>query len=119
MLRKRTEAVHAEPDVPYSGVKLADIALAEADLLAAHLLRHGEPPEDEMRRATGARELMVRPGGVHPKYGAVDRDYYGNEYDGLQDTFTSRSMRTWSGDVSRKPPPCWTNTSTISCNRTA
>lgn len=36
-----------------------------------------------------ARELMVRPGGVYPKYGAVDRDYYGSEYDGFQDVFTS------------------------------
>jgi hypothetical protein len=32
---------------------------------------------------------MVRPGGVYPKYGAVDRDYYGSEYDGFQDIFTS------------------------------
>lgn len=32
---------------------------------------------------------MVRPGGVYPKYGAVDRDYYGPEYDGFQDIFTS------------------------------
>ncbi|MEZ2418824.1 twin-arginine translocation signal domain-containing protein [Luteibacter sp. RCC_6_2] len=36
-----------------------------------------------------ARELVVRPDGTYPKYGAVDRDYYGNEYDGFQDTFTS------------------------------
>jgi hypothetical protein len=36
-----------------------------------------------------AKELMVRPGGVYPKYGAVDRDYYGSEYDGFQDVFTS------------------------------
>jgi len=35
-----------------------------------------------------AKELMVRPGGVYPKYGAVDRDYYGSEYDGFQDIFT-------------------------------
>lgn len=36
-----------------------------------------------------AKELVVRPGGVYPKYGAVDRDYYGAEYDGFQDIFTS------------------------------
>ncbi len=36
-----------------------------------------------------ARELVVRPDGTYPKYGAVDRDYYGNEYDGFQDIFTS------------------------------
>ena len=35
-----------------------------------------------------AKEQMVRPGGVYPKYGAVDRDYYGPEYDGFQDIFT-------------------------------
>lgn len=34
------------------------------------------------------KEQIVRPGGVYPKYGAVDRDYYGPEYDGFQDTFT-------------------------------
>ncbi|WP_329740880.1 Tat pathway signal protein [Dyella sp. A6] len=44
---------------------------------------------DDMPRFAFARELVVRPGGSYPKYGAVDRDYYGNEYDGFQDTFTS------------------------------
>ena len=34
------------------------------------------------------KEQMVRPEGFYPKYGAVDRDYYGSEYDGFQDTFT-------------------------------
>ncbi len=43
----------------------------------------------DMSRHAIARELMVRPGGVYPKYGAVDRDYYGPEYDGFQDIFTS------------------------------
>jgi|SRR5208282_2887968 len=41
-----------------------------------------------MSKHAVARELMVRPGGVYPKYGAVDRDYYGSEYDGFQDIFT-------------------------------
>jgi hypothetical protein len=36
-----------------------------------------------------AKELMTRPGGLYPKYGAVDRDYAGSEYDGFQDIFTS------------------------------
>ena len=36
-----------------------------------------------------AKELMTRPGGIYPKYGAVDRDYGGSEYDGFQDIFTS------------------------------
>lgn len=41
-----------------------------------------------MPRYAFVKELMVRPGGVYPKYGAVDRDYYGSEYDGFQDIFT-------------------------------
>lgn len=41
-----------------------------------------------MARYAFVKELMVRPGGVYPKYGAVDRDYYGSEYDGFQDIFT-------------------------------
>jgi hypothetical protein len=36
-----------------------------------------------------AKELMIRPGGLSAKYGAVDRDYFGAEYDGFQDIFTS------------------------------
>ncbi len=43
----------------------------------------------DMSRHYFAKEMMVRPGGVYPKYGAVDRDYYGSEYDGFQDIFTS------------------------------
>jgi hypothetical protein len=43
----------------------------------------------DMARHCFAKELMVRPHGVYPKYGAVDRDYYGSEYDGFQDIFTS------------------------------
>lgn len=42
----------------------------------------------DMARHAFAKELIVRPGGVYPKYGAVDRDYYGPEYDGFQDIFT-------------------------------
>ncbi|MDM7555958.1 Tat pathway signal protein [Xanthomonas fragariae] len=44
---------------------------------------------NDMAQFAFARELVVRPGGHYPKYGAVERDYYGNEYDGFQDTFTS------------------------------
>ncbi len=43
----------------------------------------------DMARHAFVKELMVRPHGVCPKYGAVDRDYYGSETDGFQDTFTS------------------------------
>ena len=42
----------------------------------------------DMSRYAFAKELMIRPGGYYPKYGAVDRDYYGSEYDGFQDIFT-------------------------------
>jgi hypothetical protein len=42
----------------------------------------------DMVRYAFAKEQMVRPGGTYPKYGAVDRDYYGSEYDGFQDIFT-------------------------------
>jgi hypothetical protein len=42
----------------------------------------------DMAKYAFVKELMVRPGGVYPKYGAVDRDYYGSEYDGFQDIFT-------------------------------
>ncbi|HET7841111.1 MAG TPA: twin-arginine translocation signal domain-containing protein [Terriglobia bacterium] len=42
----------------------------------------------DMSKHAFAKELIVRPGGVYPKYGAVDRDYYGSEYDGFQDIFT-------------------------------
>src|SRR5215471_14041556 len=38
----------------------------------------------DMSRHAFAKELMIRPGGVYPKYGAVDRDYFGSEYDGFQ-----------------------------------
>jgi hypothetical protein len=41
-----------------------------------------------MVRYAFVKEQMVRPGGIYPKYGAVDRDYYGPEYDGFQDIFT-------------------------------
>ncbi len=42
----------------------------------------------DMTRYAFVKEQMVRPGGTYPKYGAVDRDYYGPEYDGFQDIFT-------------------------------
>ena len=48
-----------------------------------------DPSFADMAKHAFAKELLVRPGGVYPKYGAVDRDYYGSEYDGFQDIFTS------------------------------
>src|SRR6185437_7373330 len=56
-----------------------------ADIAAASL-----PDGDlaNMSKHCFAKEIMVRPAGIYPKYGAVDRDYYGSEYDGFQDIFT-------------------------------
>ncbi|MDR3703467.1 MAG: hypothetical protein P4L56_27710 [Candidatus Sulfopaludibacter sp.] len=48
-----------------------------------------DPSWVDMSKHAVAKEIMVRPGGVYPKYGAVDRDYYGSEYDGFQDIFTA------------------------------
>ena len=59
--------------------ELADISVAD---IAA-------PGWSDMARFAFARERVVRPDGTYPRYGAVDRDYAGNEYDGFQDTFTS------------------------------
>jgi hypothetical protein len=57
-----------------------------------HDLAPASLPQDawvDMSKHSFAKELMTRPGGIYPKYGAVDRDYAGSEYDGFQDIFTS------------------------------
>lgn len=51
-----------------------------------------EPVWSDMSKHAFVKELIVRPRGVYPKYGAVDRDYYGSEYDGFQDTFTVAAL---------------------------
>lgn len=61
----------------------------QAELADAAKVALPAPGWSDMARFAFARELVVRPDGSYPKYGAVDRDYYGNEYDGFQDTFTS------------------------------
>ena len=43
----------------------------------------------DMARHSFVKELMARPGGVYPKYGALDRLYGGSEHDGFPDTFTN------------------------------
>ncbi|TLD30287.1 Tat pathway signal protein [Venturia nashicola] len=48
-----------------------------------------DPSWENMAKFALVTELMARPGGDYPKYGAVDRDYAGSEYDGFQDIFTS------------------------------
>jgi hypothetical protein len=47
-----------------------------------------DPSWTNMVTHSFVKEQIVRPGGTYPKYGAVDRDYYGPEYDGFQDIFT-------------------------------
>jgi hypothetical protein len=57
-----------------------------------HDFAPAELPENEwidLSKHSFAKELMTRPGGIYPKYGAVDRDYAGSEYDAFQDVFTS------------------------------
>lgn len=60
------------------------------DKLLADIAPASLPDNDlaDMAKHCFAKEIMVRPAGVYPKYGAVDRDYYGSEYDGFQDIFT-------------------------------
>jgi len=43
----------------------------------------------DMSKLAFAKELMTRHGGIYPKYGAVDRDYAGSEYDCFKDIFAS------------------------------
>lgn len=43
----------------------------------------------DMAKHAFVKELIARPDGVHPRYGALDRIYGGSEHDGFQDTFTN------------------------------
>jgi|GEM_PF-242835 len=61
----------------------------QAELADISESRIAAPGWTDMARYAFARERVVRPDGTYPRYGAVDRDYAGNEYDGFQDTFTS------------------------------
>ncbi|SFP57775.1 Tat pathway signal protein [Sphingomonas rubra] len=68
-------------------LRLATVWQGElADLAPAAL---PDPALTDMVAHAFAKEIVVRPGGTYPKYGVVDRDYVGPEYDGFQDTFTS------------------------------
>ncbi len=49
VLGKRTEPVYPAAQAPYFGMALAEVAMAEADLLADRLLRDGDPRQDEVR----------------------------------------------------------------------
>lgn len=70
------------------------LALLEFAEYWDRLMHEGSPltlPDtswSDMSAYAFVKEQIVRPGGVYPKYGAVDRDYYGPEYDGFQDIFT-------------------------------
>jgi hypothetical protein len=68
------------------------LAFAEYWNAQLHDFAPASLPQDawvDMSKHSFAKELMTRPGGIYPKYGAVDRDYAGSEYDGFQDIFTS------------------------------
>src|SRR6185437_9410425 len=91
---------HSYPAYPPRRVDPQPVEFYEALLAFAQywdkLLREGctvsVPDKSEswsdMARYAFVKELMVRPGGIYPKYGAVDRDYAGSEYDGFQDIYT-------------------------------
>jgi len=83
-----TRRCGASADDFYRGV-IDFAATWQAQLAQASTLQLPDDSWGDLARFAFARELVVRPGGVYPKYGAVDRDYVGNEYDGFQDTFTS------------------------------
>jgi hypothetical protein len=79
--------VAPEPEEFYRGL----LAFAEYwDALLKDFSPTALPQNDwvDMSKHAFVKELMVRPGGIEPKYGAVDRDYCGSEYDGFQDIFT-------------------------------
>ncbi len=95
----RTVVGYSYPDFPprrtgasaedfYRGV-IDFAATWQAQLAQASAAQLPDASWSDLARFAFARELVVRPGGVYPKYGAVERDYAGNEYDGFQDTFTS------------------------------
>lgn len=80
--------VHPTPEAFYTA--LFRFARAwQAELAEGVTVSLPDPEWADMANHAFAKELIVRPGGTWPKYGAVDRDYYGSEYDGFQDTFTS------------------------------
>ena len=98
---KVTKTAYAYSYVPYPPARvepdpasfyLALLAFAvewRGELLDMSPLALPDPSWRDLTRHAFVKEVMTRPDGVYPKYGAVDRDYYGSEYDGFQDTFTS------------------------------
>jgi len=97
VLSKRTEPAYAEEAAPYFGMKLADIALADADLLADHLLRHGEPDEDEVRRAAPPVASQLDPENY---YGRLPWTTFVGTRQSLDTmpVYTSGSTRTYHAD---------------------
>jgi hypothetical protein len=79
---------HPTPEVFYTALFRFSRAW-QAELAPGITVSLPDPEWADMANHAFAKELIVRPGGTWPKYGAVDRDYYGSEYDGFQDTFTS------------------------------
>jgi hypothetical protein len=54
-----------------------------------------------MSKHAFANELMIRPGGVYPKYGAVDRDYFRKYWPWERDDRRARRTpsRHWATSV--------------------
>lgn len=80
--------VDPTPEAFYEGL-LTFAGYWQAELKDQAALQIPDAALSDMVTHAFAKELMTRPGGVYPKYGVVDRDYFGPEYDGFQDTFTS------------------------------
>jgi hypothetical protein len=76
------------PEAFYRGL-LASARYWEGHLSALRPLTLPRQDWADMAKHAFVKELMVRPGGVYPKYGAVDRIYGGSEHDGFPDTFTN------------------------------
>src|SRR6185437_3957689 len=97
VLRKRTEATYDEAKTAYLGMKLADIALAGADLLADRLLQHSEPDEQQVRLAAPPVAAQLDP-----------ENYYGRlpwttfvgtrQCADTMPVYTSGSTRTYHSD---------------------
>lgn len=79
----------APPETDFFSALLKFAAFWQHEVRDAARLSLPDPSWPDMVKHAFVRELITRPQGRYPKYGAVDRDYYGSEYDGFQDTFTS------------------------------
>ncbi|MBI4166862.1 MAG: Tat pathway signal protein [Acidobacteria bacterium] len=68
--------------------------LASAEYWTANLEEFSPtklPQQDwvDMAKHSFVKEMMTRPGGINPRYGAIEREYAGSEHDGFPNTFTN------------------------------